>query len=108
MLQLHIKLKLYTKQGPETVHKYLHQNLFAIIYRLPAPTKVIFTTGTSHWTTALSVKSILGIILPENTLGSIKCLYFDTIISPNLKKEKKFQAGKIDDFFQKSWPTQQY
>ena len=98
MLQLLIKLKLYTKQGPETVHKYLHQNLFAIIYRLPAPTKVIFTTGTSHWTTAL----------PENTLGSIKCLYFDTIISPNLKKEKKFQTGKIDDFFQKSWPTQQY
>ena len=39
MLQLLKKLKLYTKLGPETIHKYSHQNLFVIIYRLPAPKK---------------------------------------------------------------------
>ena len=40
MFQLLKKLKLYTKLGPEIVHKYSHQNLFVIISRLPAPTKV--------------------------------------------------------------------
>ena len=40
MLQLLKKLKLYTKLGPETVHKCSHQNLFVIICRLPAPTKI--------------------------------------------------------------------
>ena len=40
MLQLLKKLKLYTKLGLETVHKYSHQNLFVIIYRLPTPAKV--------------------------------------------------------------------
>ena len=40
MFQLLMKLKQYTKLGPETVHKYPHQNLFEIICRLPAPTKV--------------------------------------------------------------------
>ena len=40
MIQLLKKLKLYTKVGPETVHKYSHQNLLVIICRLPAPTKV--------------------------------------------------------------------
>ena len=41
MLQLLKKLKLYTKLCPETVHKYSHQNLYAIISRLLAPTKVL-------------------------------------------------------------------
>ena len=41
MLQLLKKLKLYTKLGPETVHKYSHQNLYVIISRLLAPTKVL-------------------------------------------------------------------
>ena len=40
MLKLLKKLKLYLKRGPEILHKYSHQNLFVIICRLPAPTKV--------------------------------------------------------------------
>ena len=40
MLQLLKKLKLYTKLGPETVHKYSHQNLYVTISRLLAHTKV--------------------------------------------------------------------
>ena len=40
MLQLLKKLKLYAKLVPEAVHKYSHLNLFVIICRLPAPTKV--------------------------------------------------------------------
>ena len=40
MLQLLKRLTLYTKQGPETVHKHSHKNLFVIICSLPAPTKV--------------------------------------------------------------------
>ena len=43
MLQLLKKLKLYIKLGPETVinpHKYSQQNVYVIICRLSAPTKV--------------------------------------------------------------------
>ena len=40
MLQFLMELRLYTKLGPQTVHKYSHQNLFVKICRLPAPTKV--------------------------------------------------------------------
>ena len=40
MLQLLMKLKAYTKLGPETVPKYSQQNLLMIICILPAPTKV--------------------------------------------------------------------
>ena len=39
MLEILKKLKPYTKLGPETVHKYAHQNLYVIISRLLAPTK---------------------------------------------------------------------
>ena len=42
---------------------------------------------------------MLGVTLSENTPGSIKCPYFDTIISTTLKKVKRFQTGKIDVFF---------
>ena len=59
------------------IYDYLY---ITIIY------KSIFTTGTSHWTTdrkkqqhwttALSVKSVSGITLSENTIGSLKCPYF--------------------------------
>ena len=35
-----MKLKAYTKLGPETVPKYSQQNLLMIICILPAPTKV--------------------------------------------------------------------
>ena len=48
MLQILKKLKLQTKLGPETAHKYSHQNLFEIIYRLSASTKIFFLTETSH------------------------------------------------------------
>ena len=46
MLCLLKKVKLYKKLGPETAikiphNKYSYQNLPMIIYRLPAPTKVI-------------------------------------------------------------------
>ena len=46
MLCLLKKVKLYKKLGPETVikiphNKYSYQSLPMIIYRLPAPTKVI-------------------------------------------------------------------
>ena len=43
MFQFLKKLKLYTKLGPETVHKppiSIHQNLFVIICGLPVPKKV--------------------------------------------------------------------
>ena len=40
MLQLRKKLKLYTEMGPETAHKNSLRNLFMIICRLPAPSKV--------------------------------------------------------------------
>ena len=42
MLHLLKKLKLYTKLGPEGVHRAPisnHQNLHVIICKLPAPTK---------------------------------------------------------------------
>ena len=41
MLQFLKKLKLNTKLDPKTIQKYSDQNLFMIIYRLPAPTKVV-------------------------------------------------------------------
>ena len=40
MLHLLQKLKLYTKLGSETVHKYSHQNLFMITCRLPTSIKI--------------------------------------------------------------------
>ena len=40
MFQLLKKLKPYIKLDPEIVNKYSDQNLFVIICRLPAPTKV--------------------------------------------------------------------
>ena len=40
MLKLLKKLEGYTKLGLKTVHKYSDQNLFVIICRLQAPTKV--------------------------------------------------------------------
>ena len=40
----------------------------------------ICTTGTTHWTTTSSLKSISGITLHGNAPGNIKYPYFDTII----------------------------
>ena len=39
------------------------------------------------------------VILSGNTSGGMKCPYFNTIISPTLKKVKRFQTEKIDGFF---------
>ena len=57
-------------------------------------------------TTALTVKSISGVTsTSRNTPGTIKYPYLNTIISPTLKKEKRFQTGKIDGvFFRNSDP----
>ena len=100
MLQILKKLKLQTKLGPETAHKYSHQNLFEIIYRLSASTKIFFLTETSHWTTALSVKSGSRITLFGNDSSSIKNPYFNNVISRTLKNFKwlkKLSAGSAND-----------
>ena len=86
MLQLLKKLKLNIKLGYKySYFMFSHTNLSAIFCRLPAIHKSIFTSVTSYWTTASSVKSISRVNLSENVPGSIKCRYFDTVISPSLK-----------------------
>ena len=57
--------------------------------------KSIFTTGTSHWTTASSIKSISEVTLFGNA-PDIKYPYFDTIILPT-KWLKKFCTSSAND-----------
>ena len=44
MLQVLKKLKLYTKLGPETVHKYSHQNIFVITWRADFVSEILTHT----------------------------------------------------------------
>ena len=75
MLYLLKKLKLHTKMGPEIVHNVpisipikIYLWSFADYQHLA---KSIFTAEILHWTwtTALSIKAISGVTLPENALG---------------------------------------
>ena len=67
---------------------------------IPSSYKIIFTFATSHWTSASSVKTVSGVTLSRNAPGSIKCPYFDTIIShtlKNYKRLKKLRANSAND-----------
>ena len=99
VLQLLKNLKLCTKLGPKTIHKYSHQNLLwsFVDYQL---LQKYFCNWNINYTTASSVKSISGVTLSENAPGSIKCLHFDTIILPTLKickLLKKLCAASAND-----------
>ena len=103
MLQLLKNLKLYIKLDQETVHKYSHQNLFAVI---TCTYKSIFTVETSQWSTVSSVKPISGVALSGNGLDSMKDPYFDTIISHTLKNAKWLKhlcADSINDHVHQSF-----
>ena len=57
MLQLTKKLRLYPKSIPETVQKYSHQNLYAILCILPSFAEVIFLQ-LEHQATGSSAKHL--------------------------------------------------
>ena len=61
MLQFIKKLKFTPK-----TKRYVFTSKFICNPYLQSSTKVLFTTGTSHWRTGLSVKSILGVKLSQN------------------------------------------
>ena len=63
--------------------------------------KGIFTTVKRQWTTVSCVKTLSAVTLSGNVSGSIRCPYFETLISSTLKKckwLKKLCADKTNDF----------
>ena len=85
MLQLLKKLKLYTKLGSETVHKYLYQNLFVISFVDYHHLKKVFSTEILHWIAAWFLKSISGVNL---ALVASKAHILPTTVLPSLKNCK--------------------
>ena len=76
MIQFLKKLKKQKKQnkklGPETGHKPLiiiHTKIYLWSFVNYQYLKKYFQSGTSHWATTLSIKSIPGVTLSGNTPG---------------------------------------
>ena len=88
MLQFIKKLKFTPKTkryvfASKFICNHLYLLRFICIIYLQSSTKVLFTTGTSHWTTGLSVKSILEVTLyqnvPDNSIYDLPHILFFSI-----------------------------